>query len=481
MEASALSKPNPMERRDTAAHSMTNVFRSLWKTLNSTRFVIILLILLALASIFGVFLNEKLPVGFPGAEEHYRAEFGDRTFELLVTLGAFRPFGSFWFQSLLFVLAASLIACSVTRLKVTVRAALAMTLRRSANEVMTLTPHARIPMPQTAGGSPRGSDVSAAIADTLRKKRFKVKSEPVKDGVALAGSRGSIVHAGPYLTHLGLLCLIAGGVVAGIGGRSEDVVLAPGEAWSGMGGHFAVRLVDFEIPRNTKGETMQYVSQLAVEDPERGGFSQTVSVNHPLRHRGVSLYQSSYQLTPHRLEQVILAAGPDGEEVTLAFAEKRTLADGRTIAVEDFVPDFRMTSGGVETASLQMRNPAIQVAVYQGEEKVESSWLFLNHPDFRHNESLVADIQIKGIEPLYSTGLVASTNPGAPLIWAGFVLATLGLILSFYLVHHRVWVVVGSDAVYVGGASSGRRDAFRHEFAAIERALAAIVPGKAVA
>jgi cytochrome c biogenesis protein ResB len=88
--------------------------QALWKTLNSTRFVIILLILLAVASIGGIVLGEKFPVGFYGAEEHYRAKYGDRTFETLAALGVFQPFRSIWFHTLLALLSASLVACSVS-------------------------------------------------------------------------------------------------------------------------------------------------------------------------------------------------------------------------------------------------------------------------------------------------------------------------------------------------------------------------------
>ena len=77
--------------------------------------------------------------------------------------------------------------------------------------------------------------------------------------------------------------------------RDRQVWLAPGESWAGMDRGFTIRLVDFAIPRNERGDILQYRATIELEDPVRGDRSQVVSVNHPLRHAGVSFYQSSYR------------------------------------------------------------------------------------------------------------------------------------------------------------------------------------------
>ncbi len=442
--------------------------KALWKTLNSTRFVIVLLILLAVASIGGIVLGEKFPVGFYGADEHYRAMYGERTFATMAALGVFSPFRSLWFHTLLFLLSASLVACSVSRLRVTVKSALGLHFRRSASELMSLKQHARLAL---ADGASVDAD---EIGKALRRRGFAVRRAPGTEAVALAASRGSLSRTGPYLTHVGLLLLIFGGIASGLFGRSEWVWLTPGETWSGMGKHFTIKLVHFDVPENTRGQIMQYNSTVEVADPE-GDFTQTISVNHPLRLHGVSFYQSSYRALPGRLQSVDLAVGEDGDTVTIPFATRTALADGRAIAVEEFVPDFRLTQTGIVSASNELRNPAARIVLYDGEEATGGEWLFLHHPEFRHGESRLGDIRLAGVHPLYATGLQARTSPGSPLIWAGFLVATLGLVFSFYLTQRKVWVVVEPDAVYVAGLTSGNREAFKREFAAIEKSIAAAI------
>ena len=454
---------------------MNGIWKTLWRLLNSTRFVIVLVILLAIASIAGIVLGELLPVDGYGAEAHYRARFGDRNFTLLAGLGAFSPFRSFWFHGLLALLAASLIACSVNRLRTTVRAALGVTFRRSPSELLSLKQHARVAL---GAGTPAPDP--AAVRHALRRHGYAVRVEERGEQIALAASRGGLNRFGPYLTHIGLLALIGGGMVSGILGRSEQVWLAPGETWSGMDRGFSVRLTDFAIPRNDRGEILQYRATIEVSDPKRGDRTQVISVNHPLRHAGVSFYQSSYQVLPDQVGRVELRVGNAPAPITVPFREPYTLPDGRRIVVEEFVADFRLSEGRVVSASRELKNPAVKIALDpSGDPPGEfadalapsSIWLFQRHPDFRHAGMPLSDLVLTGVEPAYATGLMVRTSPGAGLIWAGFVIATLGLLLSFYVTHRRLWVVIDGEAITMAGITSGNRADFKREFGAVEERL----------
>jgi cytochrome c biogenesis protein len=440
--------------------------------------VIVLLILLAVASIAGIVVGEFLPTGMYGAEEHYRARFGDATFAWLVRLGAFDPFRSYGFHSLLFLLAASLIACSVSRLRNTVRSALGVTFRRSPTELLSLKQHARLAFP--AGAGPADPE---RVRRVLRRHGYAVRIEERQGLTALAAARGGLSRFGPYLTHLGLLCLIGGGMVSGLLGRSEQVWLAPGESWSDASRGFSIRLTDFEIPRNDRGEILQYQATVELQDPVRGNRAQVISVNHPLRHAGVSFYQSSYKALDDQVAWVTLRVGESPSPIRVPFRERTALPDGRRIEVQEFVADFRLSGGKVVSASHEMRNPAVKVALYSGaggaatpvvsstagassspDTPSSSIWLFQLHPDFRHQGLPLSDLVLAGAEPRYATGLQARTSPGAGLIWAGFLVTTLGLLLSFYLTHRRLWVVVDAEAITLAGMTSGNRAAFMREF-----------------
>lgn len=128
-----------------------------------------------------------------------------------------------------------------------------------------------------------------------------------------------------------------------------------------------------------------------------------------------------------------------------------------------------------------MRNPAVSVALREGDTIVEKQWLFINHPGFRHGDSRLGDLRAVSVEPLYATGLSARTSPGGALIWAGMAIASLGLILSFYLTHRRVWAVVDPSAIYLAGTAGSRSEVFQRELADLKRAVAAALLERKVA
>lgn len=76
-----------------------------------------------------------------------------------------------------------------------------------------------------------------------------------------------------------------------VGGRTAAVSYAPPQAAL----PFRVTLLDFDS-RTYPGSRMAatYESRVRIDDPERGSFERTISMNRPLHHRGYTLFQASY-------------------------------------------------------------------------------------------------------------------------------------------------------------------------------------------
>ena len=49
------------------------------------------------------------------------------------------------------------------------------------------------------------------------------------------------------------------------------------------------------------------------------------------------------------------------------------------------------------------------------------------------------------IQSIYFTGLQANRNPGVPLVWVGFFMIMIGLFITFFTSHRRVWIRVLED------------------------------------
>jgi cytochrome c biogenesis protein len=87
-------------------------------------------------------------------------------------------------------------------------------------------------------------------------------------------------------------------------------------------------------------------------------------------------------------------------------------------------------------------------------------WIFQNRdtlskrfPGFmKHDPRLDASafnpytFYLEDVENRYYTGLQANRDPGVPLVWVGCFLLVVGLIITFFTSHKRIWVrIEGKD------------------------------------
>jgi len=75
---------------------------------------------------------------------------------------------------------------------------------------------------------------------------------------------------------------------------------------------------------------------------------------------------------------------------------------------------------------------------------------------------------LRSFHPAYMTGLEITTNPGAIWILLGIAMMTLGILLSFYMYHKRIWILLEPDGnknvtVYIGGATTKGKRQFTKE------------------
>jgi hypothetical protein len=101
---------------------------------------------------------------------------------------------------------------------------------------------------------------------------------------------------GPDLVHVGLLVLIAGGLVTALGRQETTWSFAEGdEALIGSG--YNLRLLSFQFLRYDNGSPREWISTVDVSREGRREIAAfPIEVNHPLRLHGLSVYQSSWDV-----------------------------------------------------------------------------------------------------------------------------------------------------------------------------------------
>jgi cytochrome c biogenesis protein ResB len=208
---------------------------------------------------------------------------------------------------------------------------------------------------------------------------------------------------GPDIVHLALLVLVAGGLVTALARQEKDFAMSQGQA-ADLTSHYSIKLLSFEFLKYSNGSPRAWISTV---DVYRDGALETsafpIRVNHPLRLKGLAIYQTSWDdQTTLRLRD------STGSEVTARVGQGFNYQDSFWY-LADVVDD-----GGVLKALFQQ---------YRGEELVSMRKL-------APSETL-GPYTLLGVSQKIATVLRTVTDPGYLPVLVGVVLLAFGLALTF--------------------------------------------------
>jgi cytochrome c biogenesis protein len=322
------------------------------------------------------------------------------------------------------------------------------------------------------------ADAAAEVRAVLAGRHYGVKAAEGDGRIFLLARKRALGWFGSDVVHIGLLVILAGGIVTGIGGFRTNLTLKEGETLEVPRAGFLLRLDKFETEYYPQGGVKDWKSSLTVLDGGTPALNGVVEVNHPLSYRGFSFYQTSYgwDWDHPRLELAVKKKSDAAFAKTLAFqvGEKAPVGDaaGTEVIVQSFLPDFVMGEGGrPESRSAEPNNPAALVEGWQGGEKVFSGWVFANYPDFgQMHGAKETDLafELKRYDAAQVSVLEATRDPGVGFIWVGCVLVTAGFFLAFYWPPREIRAVIdaaqGKAEITAGGTAAKNREAFAAEF-----------------
>lgn len=425
----------------------------LWGRLSNMRFAIWLLLLMAIGSIVGVIVSDQFPTDRMNWEQLAEKKAGPALFPILKFFGMFDPFRSWWFRGLVGLLTLALLACAIKRARGVWRRAL----------FASWIDHPRFfeRYDNRATYDCKGDDPFAMITGPLRRTLYRVerRSGP-GDALLLAANRGGPARFGPFLSHAGLLFLLVGGLVSTVFGLKTMLWLAPGESSDtltvgdlGEQEHalpFTLTVDDFNVELNEQGMVKQYRSDLSVTPRVGATFKQQISVNHPLRYGGYNFYQASYQPARDRVKSLVAAVrDTSGNELSPArevrFGERLPLGGGFEAEATRYLPDARVGPNGLQNVSPDPNNPAFLFRILQDGRQVGTQWVFARFPDMAMGDWTERRVAVQNFEPAYATGLEVTRAPFVGLIWAGLLLSTIGLVLSFNVAHRQLWAHAEPD------------------------------------
>jgi cytochrome c biogenesis protein len=496
-----LRPPAALPDRPPRRPGLGDTLRQAWREYRSMRTALVLLVVLAAASILGsLFPQEGIS---PQRVDQYFADHPALA-PVLERLGLFDVFGSAWYMAIYLALLGALVACLVPRTR-----ALSRVLRSRPPRGGDLARYRA----RAAFDTPASPDrAMAAARRVLRRSRYRLAEH---DG-ELAGEKGYLREAASMLFHVSLLVLLVGLAYGKGYGYRGQAAIVEGETWANARvgydsfspgrffgperlAPFQLRLDDFTNSFHPDNTPREFVSRLTALDLDgRPLQSQRVAPNRPMTVDGVRIFQSDYGYVP-----VVRVRDKDGKDL-LAPQEVLTLRDPASewstgaVKVTRASPQVGLELTmftGLRTApdcpggapfcnDPRLVRPVLVALAYQGDLQADRAQSVFTLD--RSRLTLLGDRPLVlglGESKELANGMVVSftglkqysvltlaRDPGVPVVALGAGLLLLGLVPSLYVTRRRVWVRAapagpGATRVELAGLALQGKAAFEAELA----------------
>lgn len=427
--------------------------RQLLPVLADLRLAIVLLLAIAVFSISGTIIEQGQSLAFYQANyPEHPALFGFLSWKVLLILGLDHVYRTWWFLSILILFGTSLTACTFTRQFPALKAARRWQFYNEPRQFHKLALSAELE-----------TGTLDTLTPLLEKRRYNV----FREGDTLYARKGILGKIGPIVVHASMLLILVGAIWGSLTGFIAQELVASGNTFQVQNiidagplaapqvpKDWSVRVNRFWIDYTPEGGINQFYSDLSVLDQQQQEVDhQTIYVNKPLRYHGVTLYQTDWGIAA---VQVRLNKSPIFQ---LPMAQLDTGGKGRIWGT--WIPTKPDLSEGV---SLLARDLQGTLFVYD----MTGQLVSMVRPGLA---TQVNGVTLQIVDLIGSTGLQIKADPGIPIVYTGFGLLMLGVIMS-YVSHSQIWALQKGEQFYVGGRTNRAQVAFEREVTEILDQLA---------
>ena len=238
----------------------------------------------------------------------------------------------------------------------------------------------------------------------------------------------SLNFLGSPLLHVGL-CLVLVGVAMSLVSKHEiyyEIPVGETVTVAGKSGGFTLTLNDFSVDYYEDNiSPKQYKSDVTVHKPKLEPVPLTIQVNSPAKYNGVSIMQQSFGW------EILVTLSTGQASTQLKIKDEDWIVmnespEGNTTLGIAFYPDYNEEEGIAQIRSHRADNPHIVWVLQEGDNPVAIDTVALNET------SLIQEplsITFDGYR--YYSGLQMKYDPGIPVIFCGFLLICLGLLMIY--------------------------------------------------
>lgn len=346
--------------------------------LGSMNLAIMLLCAVGISSAIGTMLKQNQPY------EDYLIRFGPFWFEVFEKLGLYNIYATSWFLAINAFLVISTSVCIYRNAPGMLREIGQWKDNVQHRSLAGMKHKTEIPF---SGPVEPVRDNTAAL---LMSAGYQVRAKQIGDATLVVAKKGMFNRLGYILAHLSIVVICIGGAMDSSfqfaikewlgelkvetrnipasevpaeswlsednwsfrgnvnlpeGSRADLVFLNQGDGYLVQKLPFEVELKDFRIEHYKTGQPKSFESDLVIHDPDlEEPIEQTIAVNHPLIHKGLTIYQASFQDGGSQLQvKTWPLYNNRGDTLDLnleVFEEEQLQLAGRTFKLE--VDDFRL-------------------------------------------------------------------------------------------------------------------------------------------
>ena len=487
--------------------------------ISSVRFGVSLLIILVVLSMIGMLIIQQNVQGF----DIYFASLTPAERLVYGRLGLFDIYHSWYFNALLLVLSLNIVLASIDHFPTAFEYLRNPKLWSTREWLKNQSANAALSFQGMAE-----DELAAKIKRTFEANGFKTSVTPVDyseyglnpdgtknfsdhiatRGLSVFGERGKWNRLGAYVVHVALLTLFLGHFVALQTGFDADVRMVPGDKTD------QIQMLQFELDKKEKfnvqlpfmihcsdiqqklidprgsiepTNTLDWRTQIRIDDPEYGTTEADISMNRPFSYRGYRFFQAqTIPVGNARNITLELTSQSNGEvqKISLARNGNTVLPDGTQVEYTEFLPDFSFnTEGRPDTRSGDYNNPAAVLNVTpNGGERLRVFAFAGNVADNIPVGAPKAGYKWRLAEfekSPFAHILSIKYDPygGAFIAWyfGGFgLIAALGFV--FFVSHKRVWALIepdgnGNSNVTLGGHANRNHVGFEQKFSKVVHEL----------
>ncbi|MCH4905092.1 cytochrome c biogenesis protein [Cylindrospermopsis raciborskii CHAB3438] len=414
--------------------------------LTDLKLAIVLLLVIAVFSVSGTVIEQgQTPAFYQANYPEHPALFGFLSWKVIQVVGLDHVYRTWWFLSLLVLFGVSLTACTFTRQIPALKTAQKWQYYDEPRKFNKLALSAEL------------NNVNLnSITALLKKSQYQIFQQEESNHLLYA-RKGIIGKMGPIVVHIGIVMILLGGIWGAMTGFMAQEMITSGDtfqvkniidagAWSSQDvlKNWSVKVNRFWIDYTPNGGIDQFYSDLSVLNYQGEEVNENIYVNKPLRYHGVVFYQTDWGIAAVKVK---INNSPIFQ---LPMALLNTNGQGRLWGT--WIPTKPDLSAGVSLLAKDLQG---MVLIYDNEGKLVNT--------VRAGMSIpVNGVNLKILDVVGSTGLQIKYDPGIPIVYTGFALLMLGVVMSYFS-HSQIWALQHGDVLYVGGKTNRAQVTFERE------------------